>query len=46
MFIANNAKVEGEMLYLICKNDIRWFLIYLILVCAILLKDSIDLYIL
>ena len=46
VFMANNAKVEGEMLCPICENNTRWFLIYLMLICAILLKDLIDLYIL
>jgi len=46
VFIDGNAEVEGDMLRLIRENNTRWFLTYLMLVCAILLKDLLDLYVL
>ena len=46
VFITNNVEIESEILRLVKENNIRWFFTYLMLIRAVLLKDSIDLYIL
>ena len=41
-----NQDVDDEILYLVKENDTRWFSTYLMIVRAIILRNSIDLFVL
>jgi hypothetical protein len=45
-FMIINQDVDNEILYLVTENDTRWFSTYLMIVRAIILRNSIDLFVL
>ena len=44
-FIEINSSTDDEILYLVKENDTRWFSTYLMLNRAILLRNSLDLFV-